>query len=523
MPDDRSEDLIQRYLEHIASPAEVAELERLVAERTEVADALWDATRVDTLLTLHLHGIHSEMQAGAGLDANHLRGRRLVRAVAAIAALLLVVVILGWSLQGPTGQVAWDAAPTARIRAPRLNAAAYPVVAGMVEVEDIPATRVRSNTPLRVVGDRPAVIELAGGTRAELAVATAAIIRSPDDHSGQVLELLEGGGRFRVPPQGDGTFRVETCSGSVSTLGTDFEVNLWSTEGKEELDMSFRSMFVLAVAVVTGMVHVDVPGEQHVLSAGAQKLFGAEPEKQKDFGKWLPSGDILGFTGKGGEPIALERSVPGIVGALELTTDQKQRIGAAVAETIQSEKVRAAVVLAKLNPNATQEQKEQAQRLVAEARDKLRQLVGQILTDEQKKLVANINAAAEQARREVTDSAQTEQAPDKHDEPAMKRWREQIHQRMDAAVQKRIVAMLTPTQKVAFEQAAAVQAIDEKAAKDQPKRQDKSNLPDKTKQPDAGKQPEKTKQPDAGKQPDKTKQPDRTKQPDKVGQPDVQS
>jgi len=216
--------------------------------------------------------------------------------------------------------------------------------------------------------------------------------------------------------------------------------------------MSFRSMFVLAVAVATGMVQVEVPGQNLVLSAGSQKVFGAEPQKRKDPGNWLPSGDMLGFTGKGGVPFALERSVPGVVAALELTSEQKQKMMAAVAETIQSEKVRAAVVLAKLNPNATQAQKEEAQKLVAEARGKLQQLVGQILTDQQKKLVAEINATAEQARREVSESLQAEQTPDKHDEPAMKRWREQVHQRMDAAMQKCIVGMLNPAQKTAVEQ-----------------------------------------------------------------------
>lgn len=356
-----------------------------------------------------------------------------------------------------------------------------------------PATRVFDDAPLRVVGDRPAVIEMVGGTQTELAVSMAAVIRRPDNRTGQALELLEGGGRVRVPNQADRPFRVLTCNGSVTTLGTNLEVNLRSTEGKGDQDMSFRSMFVLAVAVVTGMVHVEVPGQKLVLSAGSHKVFGAEPQKQKAPGNWLPSGDMLGFTGKGGEPFALERSVPGVLGALELTSEQKQKLGAAVAETIQSEKVRAAVVLAKRNPNATQAQKEEAQKLVAEARDKLQQLVGQILTDEQKKLVADINAAVKQARREVSESLKAEQAPDKHDEPAMKRWREQVHQRMDAVLQKRIVAMLNPAQKSALEQAAAAQVAAEKAAKDKPKGQSKSNEPDKGKGSDKGKQPDKGK------------------------------
>jgi len=504
MRDDQTEDLIQRHLEQVATAADLAELNRLVCERSEVADALWEAARVDALLTLHLQGVVSAGTSAKVLKPSGVRWRRLVwTGAAAAAAMLLVAAALWWSLRGPTGQVARDSGPGAHDRVPNYNVAGHPVVAGAVEVEGTPATRVLDDAPLRVVGDGPAVIELAGGTQVELAVSTAAVIRPPDNRTGQVLELLEGGGRFRVPHQANRPFRVETCNGSVTTLGTDFEVNLWSTEGKGDQDMSFRSLFVLAVAVVTGMVDVEVPGQKLVLSAGSQKVFGAEPQKQKDSGHWLPSGDMLGFTGKGGEPFALERSVPGVLGALLLTSEQKQKMSAAAAETIQSEKVRAAVVLAKLNPNATQAQKEEAQKLVAEARGKLRQLVGQILTAEQKKLVADINTAAEQARREVSESLQAEQAPDKHDEPAMKRWREQVHQRTDAAMQKRIVAMLSPAQKAAFEQAAAAQAAAEKAAKDKPKGQDKSKAPDKAKGPDKNKQPGKGKGSDKGKGRDK--------------------
>jgi len=169
----------------------------------------------------------------------------------------------------------------------------------------------------------------------------------------------------------------------------------------------------------------------------------------------------------------LEASLPGVVATLELTTEQRQKISVAVAETTQSEKVRAAMVVAKFNPNATQAQKEEAQKAVAEARSQLQQRVGQILTDEQKKLVANINAAAAEVARQVADAMQSEQAPAKGDEAAMKRWREQVQQRTRAALQTRVLAMLNPTQKAALEKAAAAQIAAEKAGKDRPKGADK--------------------------------------------------
>lgn len=454
MLDDRAENLVHRRLEQSATPAELAELDRLVSQRPEVAEALWEAARVEAMLTLRLRELVAEEPAPVKPGPFARQRRRLVWGVAAVAATLLVGALLWSRLTGPAG---------------------HPVVAGAVEVNGSPATRIVDDAPLRVVGDQPAVIELAGGAQLELEASTAAVIRRPDEGRGQVVELLEGGGRFRVPHRPDRPFSVQTCNGSVTALGTDFEVNLWSTQGKGDQEMSFRSMFVLVVAVATGMVQVDVPGGPRVLSAGACQVFGAEPGavKHKGPGDSLPSGDVVGFTGKGGRPFALEASLPGVVAALELTTEQRQKIAAAVAETTQSEKVRAAMVVAKFNPNATQAQKEEAQKAVAEARSQLQQRVGQILTDEQKKLVANINAAAAEVARQVADAMQSEQAPAKGDEAAMKRWREQVQQRTRAALQTRVLAMLNPTQKAALEKAAAAQIAAEKAGKDRPKGADK--------------------------------------------------
>lgn len=468
MLDEHAENLIHRRLGQSATPEELAQLDRLVSQRPEVAEALWEAARVEVLLTLRLREVVAGEPAPVRPGPLGRQRRRLVWGVVAVAATLLVGALLWSRLAGPAG---------------------HPVVAGVVEINGSPATRVFDDAPLRVVGDRPAVIELAGGAHAELQASTAAVIRRPDGGQGQVVELLEGGGRFHVPHRPDRPFSVRTCNGSVTALGTDFEVNLWSTQGKGDQEMSFRSMFVLVVAVATGMVEVDVPSGRQVLSAGSRQVFGAEPGvvKHRGPGDSLPRGDVVGFTGKGGRPFALEASLPGVVAALELTKDQRQKIAAAVGETTQSEKVRAAMVVAKLNPNATPAQKEEARNAISEARSQLQQRVEQILTDEQKKLVASINAAAADVTRQVAESMPADFA--KGDERAKKRWQEQVRQRVQAALKARVLAMLNPTQKAALEKAAAAQIAAEKAGKGKPKgprkpkSQDTPKAVDKTKSP----------------------------------------
>ena len=145
-----------------------------------------------------------------------------------------------------------------------------------------------------------------------------------------------------------------------------------------------------------------MPGERCLLSAGSRRVFAAEAEttKVKDVGAWLPPVNVLGFTVKG-QPFALERSLPGIRGALELTRQQREKIASAMQETVMSEPIRTAMAAAKLDPNATPAQKDEARRLVAEARTKLQRLIAEILTADQKALVEKINVAAKEVRQQV--------------------------------------------------------------------------------------------------------------------------
>lgn len=444
MSDDaRVEELVEKHLEQLATDAELGELDQLLRQRPEAAAALLEAARLDTLLAIHLQ---ARPAPGAHPVRRSPRARRLA-AIGVAASLLCLLASWGW----------WKHA----------SGAGHRVLAGAVAIEGVPVTRVGDNRPLEVVGPEEAVIELAGGARAQLLPASRATIRSGAGQPRQVLELVEGGGRFRVPPAARG-LRVDTSSGSITALGTDFEVSLWSTQGKGDQEMSFRSLFVLAVAVASGIVQVDVPGERHTLGAGTSRVFGAEVAgpKVKDLGAWLPSGDVLGFTVKG-QPFALERLLPGVQGALGLSGEQKAKIAAALQETLNSDAVRAAMAKVKLSPNATAEEKQKAKQLIDEARAKLKRLVSEILSTEQKSLAERISGLGEEVRKEIRESMEADFTAAKGDKEKMKPLQEQFEQRVQAAFRTRIPPILTAEQRAGFEKAAAAAA---QAPKKKPKK-----------------------------------------------------
>ena len=76
-----------------------------------------------------------------------------------------------------------------------------------------------------VVGDEPAVIRMADGSRAELLPGPAACCAGAGGPVRPEVELAEGEGKFSVP-KGQGQFRVETAVATVTVVGTEFTVNL---------------------------------------------------------------------------------------------------------------------------------------------------------------------------------------------------------------------------------------------------------------------------------------------------------
>ena len=493
--DRQVEELIQKHLDGRASAAELADLDRLLVQSPLVADALWKAAEVDALLGMHWQAnawrAAGDRQLGVGDWGLGISGSRLERsaptpssrsqspisspqtpisnpqsripepfpprpatrrrlAAVGLAAALVFVALTAWWR--------WEAA------------AGHRVMAGTVEVHGLPVTRIIENDALRVVGNQTAVIRLSGGSQAELEPFTSAVVRGPNGSALQTIELLEGGGRFRVP-RAARRLCVETANGSLTAADTDFQVNLWSTQGKGDDEMRFRSLFVLAVAVSTGMVEVNSPDEECVLSAGTRAVFGAEAPaggKVKDLGSWLPPGDALGFKQKD-RPFALEQLLPGANGAIRVSDEQKKQLATAIEETIDRREVRAAMAAAKLNPNATEAQKLEARRLVEQARTELKNRVARILTPAQTTLVEKINAAVAEAQQQTREAMQDDLLAIKSDSSRKDKVMKEYQQRVRSAMESRVLALLDADAQAAFKKAAAAQAASAKPPKKGPK------------------------------------------------------
>jgi ferric-dicitrate binding protein FerR (iron transport regulator) len=182
----------------------------------------------------------------------HTRRRVLAGALAATAVLLAAL----WL---------WPSA-----RGPQLES-------GHVLVNGVETSRLREGDRFKVVGEGPAVVRLADGSRAELAVSTEAVLRGTVGETRQVFELARGVGQFQVQ-KGKGAFRVETPSGKVTVLGTEFSVELRPAQSGGDGNMNGRSAMTLVVAVVLGSVQVDWNGGRVTLNAGQRKTFAAEGE-----------------------------------------------------------------------------------------------------------------------------------------------------------------------------------------------------------------------------------------------------
>jgi hypothetical protein len=171
----------------------------------------------------------------------------------ALAALLLLSVGLGWWLARW-----WE--PTAAVPPLPLPVSPYRLHEGVVLV-DGEAGPLREGAELEVVGRQPARLGLPDGSSADLQPGTLCRLGRGTDGQRQVVELLQGGGSFRVV-NGERDFVVRTRTGMVTVLGTEFRVSYCGARTR-----------AMMVAVTAGRVRVDHPGGSSLLTTGDQQVF----------------------------------------------------------------------------------------------------------------------------------------------------------------------------------------------------------------------------------------------------------
>jgi ferric-dicitrate binding protein FerR (iron transport regulator) len=249
---ERADRLIQKYLDDDATDAELAELEALLCSDPDAAAAFAEATRFAASLERRLAG-ESQAAPRLPLTASSAPARRRIPWRWAAAALVLLAV-------GAGGLLLYSVS--------RPSPKEYRLVSGQVHGDLAPGGRIE------VTGDDPAVIELPGGVRAEMAAGSVFLLHVPDG-DGQTVELLAGAATFDVP--NGGAFRADTAAGSVHGAAARFAVEL---RPPEVARTGKRPEWLLSVTVSAGYAHVRQGDETQTLAAGQKQDFRtpAEPD-----------------------------------------------------------------------------------------------------------------------------------------------------------------------------------------------------------------------------------------------------
>ncbi len=191
-------------------------------------------------------------------------------------------------------------------------------------------------------------------------------------------------------------------------------------------------------------------------------LSAAPAQAQKVKKPALPPGDLF-FTMKG-QPFALERLAPGIVGALLLTDEQKLELTGALEQTIWSDDVRTAGRTLKGESNLTDVQKVEARNVVLQAQKRLRKLVAAVLSDKQKSLIIRIDEATADAHIDARKSLEGEFSAAKGDKFRTEELNRQLREEVRAEMDRSLRDILTTEQRQSMEKAAQQQTEADQAA-----------------------------------------------------------
>lgn len=294
---ERGQELIQKYLEALASEAEIAELEGLLATDQEVAAAFAAAARLEAGLAGYFRQQYKIDQVAALLNAPetpaapasgaaakntgdpgepHLppgstftprldrmaEARRVTgrkprsesprwKSIAAAALVLILGSVAVWSIK-------------------RGGEEQFRLVSGRLTVAGPEVTAVPENAIFEVAGDDAAIIEVGNGVRIELAAATRATVNRKSGRP--VMVVKSGDGDFHVS-RNPSDFRVETTFGVVTSQGGRFSLKI--VEGRPGPSSQPASIPLpsLTVVVAEGSVTVEHGGISTRLKAGQQRTF----------------------------------------------------------------------------------------------------------------------------------------------------------------------------------------------------------------------------------------------------------
>lgn len=159
--------------------------------------------------------------------------------------------------------------------------------------------------------------------------------------------------------------------------------------------------------------------------------------------------------------------IPGLNAALLLSAEQKEKLLTARAETLDDEKLRGLGTKVKLNPNASEAERDAAQRAQEVARGQFQTRVEAILTPEQHKLVGTISGLYDESLTAAQEEyrGQFEQVV-KTDKARQEELRREVQQKVLKNFRARLEGNLTKEQWAELTQAAAAE---EAVAKSQEK------------------------------------------------------
>jgi len=180
-------------------------------------------------------------------------------------------------------------------------------------------------------------------------------------------------------------------------------------------------------------------------------------------------GGELFFFAKGSQPLALERVYPGITAALMLTAEQKEAIMEAQRQTVFHPDVRAAMQLGKSGPDVTEAQREEARKTVADARQRLRAAVDEVLTPAQKALIAAIQKAYEESQRAAMEALGDDLKAAKGNPDRSTQVGQRFNELVREEMSRRLENVLTAEQQAAVQRAALVQLEAEEMARNSKK------------------------------------------------------